>query len=79
LTLDQVPKVADLLDLSTPAIISVFARRIADIGVGPIPVMAEALRLLEKRPRAELLWASPREVLNVYQAESIGCHMSGHE
>jgi transaldolase len=73
LTLDQVCACAAALDPTAPAIVSVFAGRIADTGVDPVPVMAEALRVLAARPRAELLWASPRELLNIVQADAIGC------
>jgi transaldolase len=75
LTLDQVERVAQALDPSIPAIVSVFAGRIADTGIDPVPVMKEAGRILRSRPLAELLWASPRELLNVFQAEEAGCHI----
>lgn len=75
LSLRQVREVADALDPDTPAIVSVFAGRIADTGRDPTPLMREALNILGRRPRAELLWASPREALNIIQAESIGCHI----
>jgi transaldolase len=75
MTLDQVCRVADALDPGTPAIISVFAGRIADTGVDPVPVMAEAVEVLRPLPKAELLWASPRELLNILQADAIGCHI----
>lgn len=71
----QVKAVADALDPATPAIVSVFAGRIADTGCDPIPVMKECLEILKARPQAELLWASPREVLNVVQADAMGCHI----
>ena len=73
LTLEQVQNVADALKDGPDSIVSVFAGRIADTGVDPVPVMQEALTLLEVAPKAELLWASPREVLNIYQADKIGC------
>jgi transaldolase len=73
MTLDQVRDVAAALDPATPAIVSVFAGRIADAGVDPVPLMREALAILKSRPKAELLWASPRELLNVLQADEIGC------
>ena len=73
--LGQVRAVADALSPDTPAIVSVFAGRIADTGVDPMPLMSEALRILEARPKAELLWASPRELLNIFQADAIGCHI----
>jgi len=73
LTLEQVELVAQALTPEAPAIISVFAGRIADTGVDPVPVMAEAKRLLRRRPHAQLLWASPRELLNIFQADDAGC------
>ncbi|MGC1156393.1 MAG: transaldolase, partial [Acidobacteriaceae bacterium] len=73
LTLEQVRRVADALKPETWAIVSVFAGRIADTGIDPIPMMAEAKRILRWRPRARLLWASPRELLNIFQAEEAGC------
>jgi transaldolase len=73
LTLDQVEHVAEALPPEAPAIISVFAGRIADTGIDPVPLMAWAKVLLRERPRAQLLWASPREVLNIFQAEQAGC------
>ena len=75
LTLEQVTEVADALQGGTSAFVSVFAGRIADTGKDPIPVMQTALEILSSNSTAELLWASPREVLNVYQAEAIGCHI----
>jgi transaldolase len=75
LTLEQVKEVAANLSPNTPAIVSVFAGRIADTGVDPVPLMTEALILLKHLPAAELLWASPRELLNVIQANEIGCHI----
>ena len=75
LNLEQVLTVSRALQGGSSAFISVFAGRIADTGLDPIPVMQEALELLKPIPNAELLWASPREVLNIYQANSIGCHI----
>jgi transaldolase len=75
MTLDQVARVGDALAGDTPAIVSVFAGRVADTGRDPVPHMAEALRLLRTRRNAELLWASPRELLNIVQADEIGCHI----
>lgn len=75
MTLDQVRGVADSLDEGTAAIVSVFAGRIADTGIDPMPVMAEAVEILKSKPKAELLWASPRELLNIFQAEEVGCHI----
>ncbi len=65
----------DALDAGTPAVVSVFAGRIADTGRDPVPLMREALEVCAAKPKAELLWASPREVLNIYQANEIGCHI----
>jgi transaldolase len=75
LTLPQVRDVAKALNPGVPAIVSVFAGRIADTGRDPIPIMREALAILAPLPKAELLWASPREALNIIQAESLGCHI----
>lgn len=73
MTLRQVREVAEALDPACPTFVSVFAGRIADSGRDPVPIMREALEILRPRPRAELLWASPREALNILQAEWIGC------
>lgn len=73
--LDQVRQVGEALAPATSAIVSVFAGRIADTGRDPVPHMGEALRILASRPKAELLWASPRELLNIFHADSIGCHI----
>lgn len=75
LTLAQVREVAGALARETPSIVSVFAGRIADTGVDPVPLMREAVEILRARPKAELLWASPREILNVFQADQCGCHI----
>lgn len=75
MTLEQVRVVADALDAGTPAVVSIFAGRIADTGIDPVPVMVEAAKLLHDRPKAELLWASPRELLNIFQADEAGCHI----
>jgi transaldolase len=75
MTQDQVREVRAALAPETPAIVSVFAGRIADTGVDPVPHMSECLAILADRPKAELLWASPRELLNVFQADAIGCHI----
>jgi transaldolase len=74
-TVDQVRRVAESLSPDAPAIVSVFAGRVADTGIDPVPMMAEAVKVLRQRPNAELLWASPRELLNVVQADSVGCHI----
>ncbi|WP_342220612.1 transaldolase [Rickettsiella endosymbiont of Miltochrista miniata] len=74
-TLEQVVKVSQVLGTNTPAYISVFAGRIADSGIDPVPLMAKAVELLKDRPNQELIWASPREVLNIIQADNIHCHI----
>ena len=73
LTLDQVSGVAQALHAKAPAYVSVFAGRIADTGVDPLPLMLECKKILRDRPAAELLWASVREVLNIFQANVCGC------
>ncbi len=74
-TPDQVRAVTDSLADGTPASVSIFAGRIADTGVDPVPVVREALKILRARKEAELIWASPREVLNIVQADQVGCHI----
>ena len=73
LTLAQVRDVAAALNPAVPSVVSVFAGRIADTGVDPVPLMRASGALLESQPKAELLWASVREVLNIIQAEECGC------
>lgn len=75
LTLDQVKMVAKALSPDTPSIVSVFAGRIADTGRDPIPIMKDSVSVLKSNPKAELLWASTRELLNLIQAEACGCHI----
>jgi len=75
MTLDQVADARDWLADGPGGYVSVFAGRIADSGRDPVPIMASALALLAPAPLVELIWASPREVLNVVQADSIGCHI----
>ena len=75
LTLQQVEGVAGVLKKDVPSVVSVFAGRIADTGVDPLPVMKESLQTLKDLPSAELLWASVREVLNIFQAAACGCHI----
>ena len=74
-TIGQVQSITDVLNPEVPMIVSVFAGRIADTGVDPIPVMDQSLKLLAPYPLAELLWASPREILNIVQATFVGCHI----
>ena len=73
LTVAQVASVVDVLRDGPRCVISVFAGRIADAGVDPVPIMASAVELVRATSNAELLWASPREILNVVQADAIGC------
>jgi transaldolase len=75
MTLAQVRAVTECLSPDTPALVSVFAGRIADTGIDPVPMMRECVQILASRPKAELIWASPRELLNVIQASEIGCHI----
>ena len=75
MTLDQVQQVSVALADGPPAFVSVFAGRIADTGRDPVPLMAAAVELLRMSPNVELIWASPRELLNIFQADSIGCHI----
>jgi transaldolase len=75
LTLEQVRAAARALGGGPAAVISVFAGRIADAGIDPVPVMREARAIVAAHPNLELLWASPREVLNVVQADAVGCHI----
>lgn len=71
----QVREIAENLSHDTPAIVSVFAGRIADTGRDPVPIMRECVEILKDFPKAELLWASPRELLNIIQADEVGCHI----
>ena len=75
MTPDQVRRITECLSPNTPAIVSVFAGRIADSGRDPVPLMAESVKILKARPKAELIWASPRELLNIFQADAVGCHI----
>jgi len=74
-TLAQVRSVVAALRGGAPSNVSVFAGRIADTGRDPVPLMQEAVEILHAEPKAELIWASPRELLNVFQADAIGCHI----
>ena len=75
MTLDQVREITDALAAGPAANISVFAGRIADTGVDPLPMMRTALKIMRPYPQLELIWASPRELLNIVQASEIGCHI----
>ena len=72
-TLEQTQEIVDALNANTGAIISIFAGRIADTGLDPIPLMRDAAKICAAKPKSQLLWASPREVLNVVQADETGC------
>ena len=75
MTLDQVRDVSTSLAEAQSGIVSVFAGRVADSGRDPVPMMAAAVEMLRPYPQLELIWASPREVLNIFQADAIGCHI----
>ncbi len=75
LTLEQVRTVVDALAGGAPSNVSVFAGRIADTGRDPVPLMARAVEMVSVHPGMELIWASPRELLNIFQADAIGCHI----
>lgn len=75
MTLAQVHDVVAALSPSVPSYVSVFAGRVADTGADPVPLMAAAVEALRPNPRAELIWASPRELLNVFQADAVGCQV----
>jgi len=75
MTLDQVRDTVAALNPRVPSYVSVFAGRIADTGRDPVPVMAASVELLKLNPLAELIWASPRELLNIFQANAVGCQI----
>ena len=75
LTLDQVREVSQALAGGAPSFVSVFAGRIADTGRDPVPLLGQALRIMAPWPDQQLIWASPRELLNIFQADTIGCHV----
>lgn len=75
MTLTQVRDVVAVLDPNVPSYVSIFAGRIADTARDPVPLMAEAVEILKVAPAAELIWASPRELLNIFQADEIGCQV----
>jgi transaldolase len=74
-TIEQVEKVKECLEPGIPSCVSVFAGRIADTGRNPIPIMEHSLNVLKSLTLTELIWASPRELLNIFQADQIGCHI----
>lgn len=75
MTLKQVENVVDVLNPNVESYVSVFAGRIADTGVDPVPLMKESVQILKRNSKAELIWASPRELLNIFQADAIGCQV----
>ena len=75
MTLEQVRDVVSALNPNVPSYVSVFAGRIADTGRDPVPIMAAAVEILKLAPAAELIWASPRELLNIFHADAVGCHV----
>jgi transaldolase len=75
LTVKQVETVVDVLDADVPSVLSIFAGRIADTGREPQPIVCRALQVAKAQPKAEVLWASVREVINILQAENCGCHI----
>ena len=75
MTLEQIKSILPVLNKDVPSIISVFAGRIADTGRDPIPLMTNCLKEIKINPKSELLWASSRELLNIFQADQIGCHI----
>ena len=75
MSLAQVRDTVAALDPRVPSYVSVFAGRVADTGRDPLPLMAAAVEILKLKPAAELIWASPRELLNIFQADAIGCHV----
>jgi transaldolase len=74
-TTAQVELITEAVTNGAPSCISVFAGRIADAGIDPVPIMKRSVEIMVQAPRAELIWASPREVLNVVQADQVGCHI----
>ena len=75
MTLMQVREIAASLNSNVPCYVSVFAGRIADTGIDPVPLMSQAVETLRSNAEAELVWASSREVFNIFQAEAAGCHV----
>lgn len=75
MTLEQVRCVVQALDPKVPSYVSVFAGRIADTGRDPLPIMSDSLHVMRQAPNSQLIWASPRELLNIFQADAVGCHI----
>lgn len=74
-TMEQVRKVMEVIPHDSSGFLSIFAGRIADTGIDPIPLVQSALKEMGAKPKWELIWASPREILNLVQANGIGCHV----
>ena len=74
-TIEQIEKTFEACDPNCPLILSIFAGRIADTGIDPVPIMDKAVQITKSREHVQVLWASPREVLNIKQADQIGCHI----
>ena len=74
-TISQMQDVVEVLDKTTPAILSIFAGRIADTGIDPEKIITDSIILAKSKPKSEILWASTRENLNIFQAEKVGCHI----
>lgn len=75
MTVDQVRKTSESLNPKVPSYVSVFAGRIADTGRDPMPIMSEAVEILKSNPASEIIWASTRELFNIFQADQVGCHI----
>lgn len=75
MTLQQVQLVTEVLDDATDSYISIFAGRIADTGTDPLPIISKSLEIVRTKPNIRIIWASPRELLNIFQANEIGCHI----
>lgn len=74
MTINQVEEVSKSLNFQVPSYVSIFAGRIADTGIDPMATISESLKILENNRQSEIIWASPREILNIFQANEIGCH-----
>jgi transaldolase len=74
MTAEQVSEISTFLNPDVPSYVSIFAGRIADTGLNPIPILKDSIAVLKFNKKAEIIWASPRELLNIFQADEIGCH-----
>ena len=74
-TIEQVQSIIDVVDDRTPVILSIFAGRIADSGIDPVPIIEKAVNLTKNKKNIKILWASTRELLNIFQANKINCHI----